>query len=188
MPLPHTALPFELPSRSPWRQRAVRRMVAAVGAFGAAGALLVPACDPAPGPPPPPPPEDDGTGILCPVQGPMRYTDTYGAPRSGGRTHQGVDLISDTGTRIVAVVSGSVRFTQNSLGGNAIWLTGADGHDYYYAHLSRYEGSSRNVTRGELIGYVGSTGNAGIPHLHFEVRPDGGAAVNPYPYVRRAGC
>ena len=115
----------------------------------------------------------------------MSYSDTWGAPRSGGRRHQGVDLIARTGTPLVAVVSGSVRFSQNSLGGNAVWLTGVDGNKYYYAHLSRYEGSSRSVSQGEVIGYVGMTGNASVPHLHFEVHPggEGSPADNPYPMV-----
>ena len=97
-------------------------------------------------------------------------------------------MIAKTGTPLVAVVSGSVQFKQNSLGGNAVWLSGSDGNKYYYAHLSRFEGSSRSVSQGEVIGYVGMTGNAGVPHLHFEVHPGGGSAVNPTPYVRNAGC
>lgn len=128
-------------------------------------------------------------GIACPVVGGSAYSDTWGASRSGGRRHEGVDMLAGTGTPLVAVVSGSVQFKQTSLGGNSVWLAGSDGNRYFYAHLSGFEGSSRSVSQGDVIGYVGDTGNArGTPHLHFEVRPGGGAAVNPYPYVRRAGC
>lgn len=134
-----------------------------------------------------PPPAS--SGMACPIRGSYSYADTWGAPRSGGRRHEGVDMIASTGTTLVAVVSGSVQFKQNSLGGNAVWLAGNDGARYYYAHLSSFEGSSRSVGQGEVIGYVGDSGNArGTPHLHFEVHPGGGAAVNPTPYVRNAGC
>lgn len=97
-------------------------------------------------------------------------------------------MIAPSGTPLYAVVSGSVQFKQTNLGGNSVWLAGSDGARYFYAHLSRFEGSSRSVSAGELIGYVGSTGNTTTNHLHFEVHPGGGAAVNPYPYVRGAGC
>ena len=130
-----------------------------------------------------------GGGIICPMAGSSSYADGWGNPRSGGRRHQGVDMMASTGTPLVAVVSGSVTFKHNSLGGNSVWLKGSNGDSYYYAHLSAYEGSSRDVGQGEVIGYVGDTGNArGAPHLHFEVHPGGGAAVNPYPYVVAAGC
>jgi murein DD-endopeptidase MepM/ murein hydrolase activator NlpD len=126
--------------------------------------------------------------IVCPMPG-SAYGDSWGAPRSGGRRHEGVDMLAPTGTPIFAVVSGTARFSQNRLGGNAVSLVGDNGNRYYYAHLSRYEGSSRRVTQGELIGYNGDTGNAtGVPHLHFEVHPGGGLAVNPTPSVRAAGC
>jgi peptidoglycan LD-endopeptidase LytH len=127
--------------------------------------------------------------INCPVDGPNAFGDTWGAPRSGGRRHEGVDMISPTGTHLIAVTSGYVQFKQTPLGGSSVWLNGNDGNRYYYAHLSEFEGESRNVERGELIGYVGDSGNArGTPHLHFEVHPGGGAAVNPTPTVRAAGC
>ncbi len=98
-------------------------------------------------------------------------------------------MLASTGTPLQAVVAGSIAHRSNRLGGQTISLHGDDGNRYYYAHLSRFEGGARRVAQGEIIGYVGDTGNAtGIPHLHFEVHPGGGAAVNPYPWVVGAGC
>ena len=140
----------------------------------------------------PAPPPSGGSyvdGIVCPMPG-AAYGDTWGAARSGGRRHEGVDLIAPRGIPIYAVTSGVVTFKQNRLGGNAVSLVGDNGNRYYYAHLDRYEGSSRRVAQAEIIGYNGDTGNAkySTPHLHFEVHPGGGRAVNPYPTVRAAGC
>jgi murein DD-endopeptidase MepM/ murein hydrolase activator NlpD len=139
---------------------------------------------PAPAPVEVAPPSNAGSGIVCPVAGPRSFGDTWGASRSGGRSHQGVDMMSPGGTPLVAVESGYAQFKTTSLGGNSIWVNGASGTRYFYAHLSAWEGSSRNVSQGEVIGYVGATGNTTANHLHFEVHPGGGAAVNPYPYVR----
>lgn len=143
--------------------------------------------DPAtPSPPTPtPPPIARGGGWLCPVAGPNAFGDTWGAPRSGGRTHEGVDMMSPAGTPLVAAVAGSVTMKTNALGGNVVWLIGVDGAKYYYAHLSAWEGGSRSVSAGEVIGYVGRTGNTTANHLHFEIHPGGGSAVNPYPTVRQ---
>ncbi len=104
---------------------------------------------------------------------------------SVGKVLEMRDVDADAlGTPLVAAESGFANFSTNRLGGNAIWLQGSSGTKYYYAHLSSWEGSSRAVTRGETIGYVGATGNTTANHLHFEVHPGGGRAVNPYPYVR----
>ena len=94
-------------------------------------------------------------------------------------------MMSPYGTPLVAVVSGSATMKTNTLGGNAIGLTGNDGNYYYYAHLSSWEGGSRSVQQGEVIGYVGHTGDTTANHLHFEIHPGGGGAVNPTSTVRR---
>jgi murein DD-endopeptidase MepM/ murein hydrolase activator NlpD len=150
-----------------------------------AAASPAPAAAPAPAPvPASPPPSNAGSGIVCPVAGPRAFGDTWGAARSGGRSHEGVDMMSPAGTPLVAVESGSVQFKTTRLGGNSVWLNGNSGTRYFYAHLSAWEGSSRSVSQGEVIGYVGATGNTTANHLHFEIHPGGGRAVNPYPYVR----
>jgi murein DD-endopeptidase MepM/ murein hydrolase activator NlpD len=140
-----------------------------------------------------PRPVDTGAGyidaIICPMPG-SAYGDTWGAPRSGGRKHEGVDMIAPRGVPIYAVTSGFAAFKVNVLGGNAVSLVGDNGTRYYYGHLDSYDGVSRPVQQGEIIGYNGDTGNArfSTPHLHFEIHPGGGLAVNPYPSVRVAGC
>lgn len=128
-------------------------------------------------------------GVACPVAGSRSYVDSWGAPRSGGRSHKGTDILSPHGTPIAAYESGVItRTSSNSLGGISLYLRGSSGNEYYYTHLSGYAVSSgQSVSAGQIIAYNGASGNArGIPHLHFEVRPGGGGSVNPYPYVRRA--
>lgn len=89
-------------------------------------------------------------------------------------------MAAERGTGVVAALSGFAEFKNTGAGGKSVWLTTADGDKFFYAHLDEWEGASRDVVQGETLGYVGSTGNAGGPHLHFEVRP-GGVAINPFP-------
>jgi peptidoglycan hydrolase-like protein with peptidoglycan-binding domain len=141
-----------------------------------------------------PPPVTDS--IIFPMPPTCKFWDTWGAPRSGGRKHQGVDIMANSGTPLYAVRTGTITKKQvayaGSLAGNALWLTTADGTYYFYAHLSAFAdgvGVGSRVAAGTVIGYVGKTGNAGVAHLHFEVHPKGGAAVNPYPIVKAvSGC
>ena len=86
---------------------------------------------------------------------------------------------------MLAARDGDAEFKRSNNGGNAIWLVTPSGERFYYAHLDAWEGTSRTVVAGEVIGYVGSTGNAKGDHLHFETRA-GDGAVNPYPYVENA--
>lgn len=116
-------------------------------------------------------------GFLCPVRG--SFTNDYGDARSGGRAHAGTDIFAGTGTPVAAVKSGSLVLESGGAGGNAATLNASDGNSYYYAHFSSYAGGARQVSQGEIIGYVGSTGNASAPHLHFEIRTASGS-VNPY--------
>jgi murein DD-endopeptidase MepM/ murein hydrolase activator NlpD len=123
---------------------------------------------------------------VCPVQGGASYSDTYGQARGGGRLHIGVDLSAPIGTPVVAPVDGNVSFSSDAAGGNTFVMTGTDGNFYYGAHLSRQGPNSGAVKAGTVIGAVGQTGNASVPHLHFEIHPGGrGNVTNPYPSVAR---
>lgn len=145
------------------------------------------AATPPPTPVPYTPPPPSAGGMVCPVAGAVSFTDTYGSARSGGRSHKGVDMFAARGTPTVAVLSGSVFFQSDPLGGLAAYLQASDGNTYYYAHLNDYVGGARSVAVGEVIGHVGTTGTINAPpHLHFERRLGGpnGERVNPYPAVR----
>jgi peptidoglycan hydrolase-like protein with peptidoglycan-binding domain len=129
-----------------------------------------------------------------PVPPPCWFGDTWLAPRGGGRVHLGVDIIAARGQKVYAVANGRItliyRDTPGSLSGNGVKLTRSDGTYFFYAHLDRFVRGmrvGRSFSAGQVIGYVGSTGNSATPHLHFEVHPRGGSAVNPTPIVRAAG-
>lgn len=127
-----------------------------------------------------------------PVAGPAHFSDDWGAPRfvPDFHYHEGVDVFAAPGTPVIASADGVItRVHRNTtISGNGLRLTAPDGTYFVYSHLDGfapglYEG--KNVGLGEVIGYVGSTGNAegGPPHLHYEIHPYGGAAVPPVPYL-----
>ena len=127
---------------------------------------------------------DVSTGApVCPVQGLVVFTDDFGEPRDLFAVHEGIDMPALEGTPVVAVVDGVVTQGQSENGGIDAWLMGVDDVGYYYAHFTRHEGPTRIVKAGDVIGYVGSTGRSTGPHLHFEVHPHMGVAVNGFPLL-----
>ena len=131
-----------------------------------------------------------------PVQGPCFFVDTWGAPRSGGRRHEGVDIIAHQGLWVYAATAGTLTKqyidAPGRLAGNGWRLTANDGTYFFYGHLSTFAAGlsvGSKVVAGQIIGQIGSTGSSSTPHLHFEVHPGGGAAVNPTPVVKAVdGC
>jgi murein DD-endopeptidase MepM/ murein hydrolase activator NlpD len=131
-----------------------------------------------------------------PVQGvtPRAVGGTFGQPRDAGRRrHEGVDIFAPRGTPVVAVADGWVTpHTRNALGGNVVWLWSLTPRvAVYYAHLDRHAVTPGEwVREGEIVGYVGNTGNARStsPHLHFGVYTPPSGAVDPLPFVCDAPC
>ncbi len=147
-------------------------------ATGAApSALATPAASAAPAP---------SGGWVCPVQGPLTFSNDYGAARGGGSSHMGNDILAARGTPVVANVDGVVTHRTGAISGLAYYLAGDDGNRYFGAHLDSF-GASGRVTAGTVIGTVGNTGDAvgGPPHLHFEIHPGGTGNVNPYTTLRQ---
>ncbi|HTL14504.1 MAG TPA: M23 family metallopeptidase [Thermomonas sp.] len=169
-----------------------------------------PAGEPAPGPTPSaapgaaapaiPPPIAPGATLPVPVQGvaPAQLQDTFTDARSAGRSHDAIDIMAPAGTPVLAVADGTVeKLFESRLGGTTLYQFNAERTlAYYYAHLQAYApgiAEGQALRRGQVIGYVGSTGNASpeAPHLHFAVFVLGpekqwwkGEAVNPYPLLR----
>jgi peptidase M23-like protein len=146
--------------------------------------------------------------LIFPVAGPTTYVDDFGQPRPGG-PHQGNDLLAARKTPVVAVEGGKIKFwTTSASAGCMLYLYGDSGTTYDYIHLNndltmaddnrgkcvagtayaRGLKDGAKVTAGQLLGYVGDSGDAdGMhPHLHFEVHPGGAAAVSPFPYLQTA--
>ena len=114
-------------------------------------------------------------------------TDTWGGARSEGRSHEGIDIFAPRGTPIQATTKGVVsKVGDDRLGGRVVFIIGPGGAAHYYAHLDSYADINPNdwVDSGDIIGYVGDSGNAKgtPPHVHYGVYING-SAVNPYPLL-----
>ena len=126
------------------------------------------------------------TQWVCPVAAPSRFVDDFGAPRSGGRSHEGVDMVAPRGTPVVAPVAGVLRRHDQPRGGIALYLRGDDGLKYYFAHLDGVAAPDGRVRLGQHIGSAGDTGNAagGPTHVHFEIINQRGSR-DPFPDLSR---
>jgi murein DD-endopeptidase MepM/ murein hydrolase activator NlpD len=192
-----------------------------VGYAEAAATAPKAATDPGSPPPPPPPPQEEpgppppsnqpppnvhpapsgvhpqltANGYVFPVYGPATFSNDFGVPRADTVWHHGNDIFAPLGAPVLAVSDGTLFLVGwNTLGGNRVWLRDLQGNEFYYAHLSAFSpiaSEGAHVHAGDVIGFVGATGDAvGTPtHLHFEIHPvellsmgyDG--VINPYPYL-----
>lgn len=133
-------------------------------------------------------------GFICPMSpAAVSFTNDWGNPRSGGRTHKGTDIFAPRGQNVFAVADGTITLRSGGLGGTSVWLSADYGVDYYYAHLDGYASgisTGDRVTRGQLIAYNGNTGNArgGATHIHMQIHPGGRSRppVNPFPTLAQA--
>jgi murein DD-endopeptidase MepM/ murein hydrolase activator NlpD len=128
-----------------------------------------------------------GSGWVCPVEG-ARYFNDWGFPRGDSRYHEGNDLFAERGSPVRAPVSGTVELIQGTVGGLQFNLYGSDGIEYLGSHLDA-AGETGKVNAGDVIGYVGTSGNAlgTNPHLHFGMYKNG-LALNPHPTLAASGC
>lgn len=127
--------------------------------------------------------------LLSPLPG-QHLTDTWGGTRSQGRSHEGIDIFAERGTPIQATTQGIIsKVGENTLGGRVVVIVGPGGAGHYYAHLDDYADISPNdwVNSGDIIGYVGDSGNAKgtPPHVHYGIYING-SAVNPYPLLQKS--
>jgi murein DD-endopeptidase MepM/ murein hydrolase activator NlpD len=141
--------------------------------------------------------------LMVPVSGirPSQVPDTYRSPRTGGREHRALDILAPRGTPVLAADYGRVlRMRTNPAGGITIYeIDAGNRFVYYYAHLDHYASTlseGKDVAKGEIIGYVGTTGNApaNVPHLHFQLmkRPNAarwwdGEPIDPKPFLTLPG-
>lgn len=131
------------------------------------------------------------SALPIPVDGitAMQLQNTWGAARYGGRRHKGIDILAPRNTPIRSVTEGIVEIKgMRGLGGQVVTITGLGGYRHYYAHLEEYGPQAVGdwVEAGEIIGYVGTSGNAAVspPHLHYGIYAPSGGAINPYPFLR----
>ena len=126
-----------------------------------------------------------GPSFSFPIYGAASVSDGFGAPRAQG-AHQGNDLFADFGAPVLAVADGTLeRVGTLPISGNRLWLRTDAGDAFFYAHLSAFAPAAvngRRVTTGTVLGFVGNTGDAEPtpPHVHFEIHPAGGPAIDPY--------
>lgn len=132
--------------------------------------------------------------LPVPVEGvaPQDLSDTWGHARSGGRSHEGIDIFAARRTPVRSTTPGIVaRRGENPLGGRTVTVLGPGGWRHYYAHLQAYGGyaEGERVERGAVIGFVGTSGNAppGAPHLHYTIYTREGPR-NPYPLLIRSAA
>ena len=129
------------------------------------------------------------TAFIFPVRGSTRIGGPFGAARADTGSHQGNDLFANFGTPVVAVADGTVQNVGSlKISGNRLWVYADSGDQFFYAHLSAFSPDAvdgKHVKAGTVLGYVGNTGDAEPtpPHLHFEIHPNGGKAVDPNPFL-----
>lgn len=129
--------------------------------------------------------------LPVPVDGvaPAQLVNSWGSPRYGGRGHQGIDIFAPRGTPIRSATEGVIEVKgMRGLGGLTVTVLGPGGYRHYYAHLEDLgpQAVGEWVHQGEIIGYVGNSGNAAVnpTHLHYGIYAPSGRAVNPYPFLR----